>query len=562
MAQQFAKQSSIQSGGIPYDQWVKQVITPENLIGDDIISAFMQDGTRKDIKIKDAAVLYINFKQIGTTISAEPLFQDNEIVIFDISELYLAHGQIKEHPLFKSQYKLSSAVIPLGIPAKTENNVAYQQSGRLWLSKGANNLNMSDDNVAVTLFNCLSSTTYQMVSCKEEDKMKSLFNLIIMLVKNLMIFNKNNTTVKNILKQLRNTETSQDMLQYGLSFLFGKKQLTRYVLLNMFEVVLKRTYKHTPNLYTKNGDNHPIFGILATMVIVPLYYKFFTKQIEESQMYVDYYGKFLEILGTIEEVKALEASDSIKDSKIIKTLVDLQELSLDISEIGQIVDFCKKNSKTRERVPFVEWGILPKNEAKFTVTSDKIFVDNDKNKNKETAHVNITVKDENNIKVVSTATTEWSAINIRDNGTYTLKCKALGVASAAKGSTAGMGQIANMRFTFGNHVLPTDREGYAISGKHFRTDKTNKWTYADETPIALDSNIVLINTTDKLEIYTTQTLYGKVAHKLVVSMVRKYATEPVVIAFKNIKFAVGFSTSDVKKEESKAEVKMTPAALL
>jgi hypothetical protein len=125
----------------------------------------------------------------------------------------------------------------------------------------------------------------------------------------------------------------------------------------------------------ENGDNHPIFGILATMVIVPLYYKFFTKQIEESQMYVDYYSKFLEILGTIEEVKTLEVSDNIKDSKIIKTLVDLQELSLDVSEIGQIVSFCKKNSKTKERVPFVEWGILPKNDAKFTVTSDKIFVD-------------------------------------------------------------------------------------------------------------------------------------------------------------------------------------------
>ena len=558
MAQQFAKQTLIQNGGISYEQWVKKVITPEYLTGDDIVSAYMQDGTRKDIMIKDAAVLYVNFKQFGTSISAEPLFQDNEIVIFDITELYLAHGRVKEHPLFKSQY---SAIIPLGIPAKTENNYAYQQSGRLWLSKGANNVNMSDDNVAVSLFNCLSSTTYQMVSCKEEDKMKSLFNLIIMLVKNLMIFNKNNTTIKNIIKQLRNTETSQDMLQYGLSFLFGKKQLTRYIQLNMFEVVLKRTYKHTPNLYTKNGDNHPIFGILATMVIVPLYYKFFTKQIEESQMYVDYYSKFLEILGTIEEVKTLEVSDNIKDSKIIKTLVDIQELSLDNSEIAQIVDFCKKNSKTKERVPFVEWGILPKNDAKFTVTSDKIFVDNDKNKNIETEHVNIIVKDQNNIKVVSTATTEWSAINIRDNGTYTLKCKVLGVASNAKGNTAGMGQVANMRFTFGNYVLPTDREGYAISGKHFRTDTANKWIYADKTPISLNSNIVLINTTNKLEIYTTQTLYGKVVDKLVVTMVRKYAAEPVVIAFKNIKFAVGFSES-VKKEEIKGEVKMTPSALL
>jgi hypothetical protein len=45
-------------------------------------------------------------------------------------------------------------------------------------------------------------------------------------------------------------------------------------------------------------------------------------------------------------------------------------------------------------------------------------------------------------------------------------------------------------------------------------------------------------------------------------MVRKYSAEPVVIAFKNIKFAVGFSLFDVKKEEPKAEVKMTPAALL
>jgi hypothetical protein len=379
-----------------------------------------------------------------------------------------------------------------------------------------------------------------------------------------MIFNKNNTTIKNILKQLRNTETSQDMLQYGLSFLFGKKQLTRSVILNMLEVVLKRTYKRNQNLYTKDGDSHPIFGILATMVIVPLYYKFFTKQIEESQMYVDYYSKFLEILGTIEEVKTLEVSDTIKDSKIIKTLADLQELSLDVSEIGQIVDFCKKNfNKTKERVPFVQWGILPKNDAKFSVTSDKIFVDNDKNKKKETAHVNITVKDENNIKVVSTTTTDWSAINIRDNGTYSLKCKALGVASAAKGNTAGMGHVANMRFTFGNYVLPNDREGYAISGKHFRTDKDNKWLYADETPISLDSNIVLINSIDKLEIYTSQTLYGKVVHKLIVSMIRKYAAEPVVIAFKNIKFAVQFSLSDeVKKEEPKAEIKMTPASLL
>jgi hypothetical protein len=131
MAQQFAKQTSIQNGGIPYCQWIKKVITPEYLTGDDIVSAYMQDGTRKDIMIKDAAVLYINFKQIGTTISAEPLFLDNEIVIFDITELYMAHGRIKEHPLFKSQF---SAIIPLFIPTKIDNNIVYQQSGRLWLS--------------------------------------------------------------------------------------------------------------------------------------------------------------------------------------------------------------------------------------------------------------------------------------------------------------------------------------------------------------------------------------------------------------------------------------------
>ncbi len=554
MAQQFGHKSHYQSGGISYKIWCNDYLNSKYLGGEETVEVYLCNGTKKEVPISQAGIYYHSFKKFGTSISAEPLIHDDEVIYFEINELYGLHFGDKTHPYFTVK---GGAILPLGIPVEMETNIPFQQFGRFWLSMGQNNLNMSNDNVAISLFNAFSSTTYQMVSCKSEDKMKSIFGLLVKMVKVLSEFNKNNKVVYGILKQLRNTITSQDMLQYSLSFIFGNKTMDKKIMLNMLDIVLKRTYKHNTNLFKKKNpnDNHQIIGIIAVMFLAPLFKKYFTKEITELDMYGEYYSNFIEITDKIKELQDNKSSDIENDSELVCLISRLIGHYIDLNICKKLVIFSKENKSANKHAPFEDWGVIEKINSQFEINTQNIYLDNKNPKKKVVLpEVILTIENSNTTKIVSSSTTEWSGITFKDLGDYIIKPNILGVTSSANGNTIGQEFVANMRFTFGNTVLPVDREGYASSGMHFIDEK-----YVKKNGFSLENEFEINNSSDHFSIFTK--LYGK--KNQLIKMAKKYADEPIVIGFKNISFRlIKNNTNNATISEIETVEKIAPAALL
>ena len=529
MSQQFGRAAHYQGGGIDYKKWCTQYLTLEYLKGEDLVEVFAKDGTKKEIPRRNVGVLFKDFKTMGTTIASVPLMHEGEVVYFDLIDLYASlYEKETVHPLFKQEYKFTSAIVPIGLPEKVKDNTPYMQAGRFYRSKGANTVNMSDDNVAISLFNAFSSTVYQMVNAKTETEMKSLFDLIVKLVEVMNVFNKNNKTFHGIIKQLRNTMASQDMLQYSLSFIFGKKMMTQRMLINMLYVVVKRTYKHFDNFFTKKGEQHPIVGIVATMIVAPLIRKYIGGEVSSTEMFALYYGDFTDVREKIKDVKTDDESKFFKaDVEIIKRLAHVCGLPENDNGYLKLVDHANRNKMAFAPPPSTYFGIIPEIVSSLEVDCKDIFLDNGKNSTLRLPEVVFDQKDETTTKVTSVSTTQWSGIKFNKNGVYGIKIKNLGISKTAQGQTMGLDFVANMRFTFGNYVLPKDREGYAISGMYHINGK-----YVQKKEIPVDSKFLLELTDTHLKIHTGS--YGKFTE--FVKMERKYSDEYVCVGFKNMTF--------------------------
>lgn len=550
MSQQFGRAAHYQGGGIHYKEWCSKFLTTEYLKGEDLVEVITKDGVLKEIPRKNVGVLFKDFKTLGTSIASVPLMQDGEVVYFDLLDLYASlYEKETVHPLFKKEFANSTAIFPLGIPEKIKNNTPYMQAGRFYRSKGANNVNMSDDNVAISLFNAFSSTVYQMVNAKTETEMKSLFGLVVKLVEVMDVFNKNNVTFHGIIKQLRNTMASQDMLQYSLSFVFGKKMMTHRMLINMLYVVVKRTYKHFPNLFAKKDDLHPIVGIVATMIVAPLIRKFIAKEVSDTEMFALYYGDFSLLREKIKEVKTDDESKFFNaDVEVVQCLANICGLPENNAGYQKLVDHASRNKLSFSPPPSDFFGIVPEIVSTLEVSCKDIFLDNGKNSTLRLPDVVFDQKDEKTVKVTSVSTTQWSGIKFKKNGVYGIKVKNLGISKSAEGHTFGQEFVANMRFTFGDYVLPKDREGYAVSGMHF-----TKGSYVTKTPISTKEKFLLELTDSHLTIYTNS--FGK--FKEFVKMSRKFSDEVVCVGFKNMTFNITDEPSVIVSKEV-----LAPAALL
>jgi hypothetical protein len=547
MAQQFGRAAFQQSGGMSYRAWCDKYLTSTYLSGDAVVEAFMCDGTKKALPIRRVGVLYTDFKQLGTSVVGKPLVHNNEVVYFDLDELYtLWFDTTKTHPLFKTTFKNKSAIIPLGTPTTTVTNIPYQQAGRFWRSLGANTLNMSDDNLIIAMFNALSTTTYEMVDCKSEALMKSYFGLIVRLARVVKSFTDSNTTCKAIIDQLRGTRTSQDMLQYSLSFVFGEADMDKKIMLTMLDIVLKRQYKHNSNLFTRNSLTHPIIGIIAVMFVAPLFRKFFSGEIDEDKMFLDYYTVFLEITQKLDSLKESELNEFNKDAEIVMLVSNLIGHPLELQTCRQLIQFCKRNSSSSQPAPFGEWGVFEEIVSQFNINTQGIMVD-DKKKVK-VLPASVTTVSATESDVSSSSGTDWSGVTVDRNGFYTIRSRTLGVASSAKGNTKGQALVANVRFTFGDYILPSNREGYASSGMHFVGGQ-----YLQKASFPTDIELVLVVEDDKVVL--NRSVFG--VNEEIISMRRLYPTEKVMIAFKNVELKLKYSEAVAVVPDAPA-----PSALL
>ena len=542
MSQEFSHKSSILNKGLACPGWIKLYITPEHLSGDELIEVYNSNGTKTFLPFHQVGFIMYKFKLIGTSITSVPLMHENKVVYFDIKELYLIYSGLKTHVLWKPEYSNKVAIIPLGSPVNINANIPWQQSARMYLSRGNNNLNMSNDNLANMLWNMVSSIAFSIVSANTETETESLFNLLEYITSIIKKFIKECKVINGITQQLQNTPVTQDNGQHVLSVCINQETLNPKMLLNILHTTLKRTYKHNQCLFIKQGDTHPILGLILTMVLAPLFNKFLNNLLSREEFLSEYYKTFIEINQKVLQEKYNNLlMNEIKiftgDLEIIKLIVSKLELPDNHDGYAQLLDHAQKNKMVSIPCRVDYWGIIPIIKPFIDIETDNIFLSNRKEKLISEAFIDN--KSENIVFITSSHTTEWSAINFKTNGKYSIKVKCLGVANQGIGNCLGKEYTANMRFTFGNYVLPTDREGYSIAGMHFINGK-----YINKKSVSIEKEIILELTDRELVISNPQEI---------IRLPRKFSIEPALIGFKNVIFDISLH---------KTIDKFAPAALL
>jgi len=547
MSQEFGHKSSILNNGIPINQWIKLYITSEYLYSSKLVEVYKMDGTKLLIPFHQASFLMYNFKTNGTSTFAQPIMCENKVAYFDISEIYMAWASLQSHVLWKTEYHGRVAIIPLGSPVSNtiEVNIPWQQSARMYLSKGKNNLNMSNDNLAIMLWNMLSSIAYSMVSAKTQTESESLCNLLYTITLIIKEFVKGCKTVYGITLQLQKTTVTQDNGQHVLSLCLDQKVIDHKMLLNILHTTLKRTYKHTNCLFLKKSDTHPILGLILTMILAPLFNEFLNNMISYDEFFSEYNKTFTEINEKIlsEKVKYTnrcvisEVELFSSDLEIVKLIVSKVGLPENHDGYSQLIDHAQRNKMVSIPCRSDYWGIIQTINPFIEINTEYLFLNNKKERLMSEAFIDN--KTTEIISVTSSHTTEWSAITFKTNGKYSIKVECLGVSEQGRGNSAGKEYTANMRFTFGNYLLPTDREGYSIAGIHYTNGK-----YISKRQISIERDIILELTDKELIISNPMEI---------IRLPRKFSIETVMIGFKNVIFYIS---------PYKTIVKLAPAALL
>jgi hypothetical protein len=143
---------------------------------------------------------------------------------------------------------------------------------------------------------CIAFSIITSNTLKESESLLKLLNYISNII---LEFNKNNSVISGITKQLQNTTITQDNGQHILSLAINNELINQKMLLNILHSTLKRTYKHCDCLFIKKEQQHPIFGLILTMILAPLFNKYINNIIEYDEFTKEYYRMFNEITANI-----------------------------------------------------------------------------------------------------------------------------------------------------------------------------------------------------------------------------------------------------------------------
>lgn len=553
MAQEFAHSTHKISGGIGINEWLKQYINNSYLSNDVPIpfEVYNKEGNLVQIPIYKACFIMHNFKTKGTSIYGDILMKNNKVAYFIIEDIYRTWANSDSHKIYDNKIIKNIAIIPLGTPKNVINNVAYMNSARMYLSKGESNINMSNDNIAVMLWSIMSCIAFSIITSNTLKESESLLKLLNYISNIILEFNKNNSVISGITKQLQNTTITQDNGQHILSLAINNELINQKMLLNILHSTLKRTYKHCDCLFIKKEQQHPIFGLILTMILAPLFNKYINNIIEYDEFTKEYYRMFNEITANIlieknkYELLEPQLTDMFNsDLKIIECIVNLIGLPYQTEGYTQLLDHAQRNKSASVQCVEDYWGIIPIIKPFVEINTTNIFANSKNHTPNSEASLDIITSD--NILVKSSHTTEWAGITFKENNKYKLtNIINLGISDVATGNTLNNDFTANMRFTFGNIILPNDREGYSIAGIHFLNRK-----YINKKPIQINKDII-IELTDKELIISNP--------EEIIKIQRKFSNEPLLIGFKNIIFNIMLYEPII---EQLVKLQLAPAAAL
>jgi hypothetical protein len=537
MAEQFSSRTVKNPGGLNPEEWRKLNITGGAMTGDKMVKVKLADGTDGEIKIKDAAIVFKDLKimreEDTSNRGGAPFVMGTPLPdLVSLEEAYKAWASEGEHKYIQTN---KIGIVPLGYPTSAQDQIVFQQSARIWVSCGANDINMHDHHVGNMLMSTIQSICWLLTNEISQKAQHVWFDNLVLLVDVTNKYFKKFPESFKIVEPLRDADMARDMMARSIAFIFFEEKWSSDDLLRILEVILKRYAKHTTE---QNFIKNPINGAIACLSVVPL-----LRDIIHGVMDPLDAVKLLNdrTLGLVEYM-----CDHVKTNDIAKfnkrflhkliTNSDLKKVSL--SQVEKLYDFCMNQENYANFAPFTEWGLCKDDEIPFDVIKTGFFVTG----RKTMAQTKCREQD-GKLFFIPATPADWSAFAIKDPGTYRLKPIIIGAATAGIGNTFGQVNVANMRFTQGLDILPKGREGMSSTGTLCRK-KWNKWIYEDtKKTLDLSKDIVInINSQKEFTIKQQTNLFYSGTLK----------DDPLLVAYKFLKFIVSFKP---EKKPVKIEVR-------
>lgn len=544
MVERFSQRTVRQDGGIPPEEWIRKYVVNGTLAGEEKVSVVRANGKTESVPRRLAAIVFRDLKTVrdedrsnrggAPAVTATP-----QVALVHLHDGMRAQWGIEGAAYVNGEVIKDDVVIPLGFPTSASDQIVFMQCGRLWVSKGANNLSMTNDNVVNTFMPALQSIVWtisndisQRVQCKR-------FEALVLFAGTVNAYFTQYPEAFKIVEPLRDDDRARDSLQRALAFIFFDEPWSKEELLRLVEIMLKRHRRHNPG--TPDFITQPIAGIIGCLIVVPLLHRLLHRVCSVEAAVKELNEKTEDLVRLMcDHIRDVDVEQ--RNKLILARLVDsCPDLKLKTDDVGKLYGYCMDMKNFEQLAPFDSWGLLPVVNPPFNIITSGFTI----NGSKTNTVVKVKRKEKEGapadtmFEVIPSAPSEWNAFALSTEGTYKLRVSLIGPAEQAKGNSLGVVNAANLRFTSGTEILPTDREGKSSAGMHHRQNRYGRYGYektgetlklgpdADEIIITIRNDTCTVsqpNPHHRRPFFTYDIQHG----------------DPVLIGFKFVKFVIQY----------------------
>lgn len=520
------------------DDWIRTVW--DGIPGGPYAATILaSDGEQKALRY--AAVLFRKFQPVA---GKEGAYTATPTAIVDFREAFPA---TLDGRLNRWGARRGDVLVPLGALGvnRLECRTVLQQCARQWVTGGAISLagNMSDENVTTMYYAALQCLVYTTASGLDPSNVRQWFSASLALTVALKKFYDESEVARAVTAALASTSGADDTLQRAIAAQFVPDFVwTDEFKLELLETVVRRsTRRHSTTVGMDAGP-------FAVFTIVPLLREFDTIgfRLNESALYDKFNAHTSALLS-----EYVAGASSNREEMTVSSLHTLATkaagLPLTKEHIRKLLQHIIARPEMGDAAPWAEWGVLPTPpQLACDVRVERFAISG-----RPAASYQATVKpiSTHSFQVKSYKGIEWSAVQFRTNGRYTVQARNLGIAMAAKGNSLGQELMANWRVTLGGDIMPADKPGISAAGLEY-SPRTHKYTRVQE-PFDFAKPFVVEITDERVYVNEQDDQDGACVYA-------KVKGQPVLLGFKNLVLDVEFLPHALKP----APLDLPPTALL
>ena len=468
------------TGGSEIDFWFNQCyINNTSWTGDNLVQVVSKNGKLEKIPRKDVAILFNNYKVHRTGNTDITSYYSNvgsngvtatPVGLVSGSDCFVAAfepSRQNNHELTKKRKNWRPWLVQ-PVPIFTNNDElqfirsqnVMQQNARVWVSSGANDIDMRDEHVANMLVSQQSSLIYRyskriLQEVLELDEKSGLTMVREMMVPLLLhmestvsYINISNET-KMPIKGLCYADYAVDTLQRSISSYLTGYQLSKENWMRVVELSLRRTFKKQG--YTADLTKIVFPGMVSTFNFYDLAVGYLKKELTQDQVTEQYYQRLKKIRADIDSFAGTD-EDDVRANVFWQIMRNrLTRLDVTQEQFRKMYNWSHVPTNYLKEMPLVEFGLVKPIVTDFTYQTEEL-----KQKNRvmyNTARVSLEA--DNKIQVVGKSPPDWTGIALETDGVYTISCDVIGDADSRKSHDWGLKYALN--FTTGKEVLPINK---------------------------------------------------------------------------------------------------------